>query len=418
MKVFLVLLCFRILFLTRSQHVHGLTTSTSNRLRIIEIPVGVGDSALVIFPTGKLMMIDTGGKTNFEEVVLPFLERHCIDHIDYLVKTHNHPDHVGGVGTLKNKNLIDKKTVIWDGETFDYKDRFTLEKVKFFIYNVKDHKLHGKDPNPNSLAFRMEYRGWVYTTGGDEGLKSMNRFMRNHPHLVRAHVRKIAHHVYGPISTKFLRRTNAHLYVATNKDWLVKTKNSHDNAWKSQFVPDVVNHLRSNGGRIDDPGYAVTGVDGFIYITVRNKNDWNYVTDEYNRRSGYVLKDWSLCPKPKMDSSFVTMHAPQHLYVGAKKTVTVRMANTGSVPWKKSKKFRLVSAHVAGSKSWRATKVDLPAQRTVQRGDDLTFKFQITSPNKPGRYFLRWQMATKGPNGLVRFGSVTRTAEILVEERL
>ena len=150
-------------------------------LRIIMMPVQSGDCALVIFPNGKTMMIDTGKKPKFTTVVEPFLDRHRVTHLDYFVNSHPHPDHAEGKVVMEASEMIDGRTVIWDWNTFDYEDEFTLEGVNFFVYNTRDTDLYGHDANPNSLAFRMEYNGFVYTTGGDEGLKSMNRFQADHP---------------------------------------------------------------------------------------------------------------------------------------------------------------------------------------------------------------------------------------------
>jgi hypothetical protein len=249
-----------------------------------------GDCALVIFPNGKTMMIDTGKKPKFTTVVEPFLDRHRVTHLDYFVNSHPHPDHAEGKVVMEASEMIDGRTVIWDWNTFDYEDEFTLEGVNFFVYNTRDTDLYGHDANPNSLAFRMEYNGFVYTTGGDEGLKSMNRFQTDHPDLVPAHVRKIAHHMWGPISAPFLRACDSYLYIVPNAAEIIGYGGEYDD-FDSVFIPDVVNWLRLNGGRIKNPGYAVTGVEGFIYITASDSVNWSYTTDSYSNRFNYVLPD-------------------------------------------------------------------------------------------------------------------------------
>jgi len=259
-------------------------------LRLVMMPVGSGDACLVIFPNGKKMLIDSGTEGKYEDIVEPFLSRHCITYLDYWVNSHPHPDHVGGEAEMQSSGMIDSNTTLWDRNTFDYEDAFTVEGVDFFIYNVKDNGFNGSGANVNSLAFRMEYNGWVYTTGGDEGLTSTNRFLNDHPSLVPAHVRKIAHHGYGPIDPTFLRVTDAHLFMIPHKDEIVF------GSWFSQtFIPDVVNWLHANGGRLDNPGYSITGVDGFIYMKVQNANDWNYTIDTYANRFDYMLPDWTQC---------------------------------------------------------------------------------------------------------------------------
>lgn len=64
---------------------------------VIEIiDVGQGDSALVISPEGKAMLIDAGEMWSVA-AVFKALNAHDIDTIDYLVATHPHKDHIDGL---------------------------------------------------------------------------------------------------------------------------------------------------------------------------------------------------------------------------------------------------------------------------------------------------------------------------------
>ncbi|NQY08799.1 MAG: hypothetical protein HRT71_04695 [Flavobacteriales bacterium] len=110
----------------------------------------------------------------------------------------------------------------------------------------------------------MEYNGFVYTTGGDEGKSSMERFMADHPDLVRAHVRKTAHHLYGPLNSDFLKLTNPYLFIISNKE---SNMNTLGKAFDKNFIP-AINWLHANNKRLSDPGYAITGTVGNVYITV------------------------------------------------------------------------------------------------------------------------------------------------------
>lgn len=74
-------------------------------LRITFLSVGQGDSAVVEFPGGDVMVIDAGGLQgeNFdmgERVIARFLWSRKIAHVDYLVLSHPERDHYGGFAFL------------------------------------------------------------------------------------------------------------------------------------------------------------------------------------------------------------------------------------------------------------------------------------------------------------------------------
>ena len=66
------------------------------------IDVGQGDSMLIQFPDGQVSLID-GGTRKAEEKVVKYLNRLGIEKIDYLIATHPHEDHIGGLpGVIRN----------------------------------------------------------------------------------------------------------------------------------------------------------------------------------------------------------------------------------------------------------------------------------------------------------------------------
>ncbi|NLJ78387.1 MAG: MBL fold metallo-hydrolase [Tissierellia bacterium] len=65
-------------------------------LRVHFIDVGQGDSTFIEFPNGKTSLIDAGTRGAGDRVV-EYINDLGIDKIDYLIATHPHEDHIGGL---------------------------------------------------------------------------------------------------------------------------------------------------------------------------------------------------------------------------------------------------------------------------------------------------------------------------------
>ncbi|MDI6808847.1 MAG: MBL fold metallo-hydrolase [Candidatus Eisenbacteria bacterium] len=71
-------------------------------LEIHCIDVGQGDATLVISPTGKTLLFDSGETGKGTNVVLPYLQSKGISSLDYTVVSHYHVDHIGGLDEVIN----------------------------------------------------------------------------------------------------------------------------------------------------------------------------------------------------------------------------------------------------------------------------------------------------------------------------
>ena len=74
-------------------------------LEVHFIDVGQADAALVICD-GHYMLID-GGNAEDSGLVYAYLKEHGAEHLDYMVATHAHEDHVGGLSGALNYASVD-----------------------------------------------------------------------------------------------------------------------------------------------------------------------------------------------------------------------------------------------------------------------------------------------------------------------
>ena len=98
----------------------------AGKLRLTVLDVGQGDCLLLQTPQGHTILIDGGGANDEqqasqsdvgEQVVLPFLRSQGIGHLDVLVITHPHGDHVGGLAAVLRQESIG---VVLDGTCLPY----------------------------------------------------------------------------------------------------------------------------------------------------------------------------------------------------------------------------------------------------------------------------------------------------------
>jgi competence protein ComEC len=91
------------------------TEAEKPRLRVTFLDVGQGDAAVIECPSGKVVVIDGGGKPGTDEtlggdpgsrVVVPYLRSRGISSVDLLVATHADDDHAQGLNAVTGRLAV------------------------------------------------------------------------------------------------------------------------------------------------------------------------------------------------------------------------------------------------------------------------------------------------------------------------
>lgn len=199
-----------------------------HRLRITVLDVGQADCIVIQTPAGRTLLVDAGGRLERgagsqstaevvgERIVVPFLRRAGVHHIDALILSHPHGDHAGGMapvlrgfgvsefadsgqkygGYAYNDALqtakLEQVPMVYPraGTTWRTNDGVTLTFIGPslpFITNSRN------DINNNSVAFILQYKHFRMLFTGDAGAEAEQRFLNEGIDL-HADVLKVGHH--------------------------------------------------------------------------------------------------------------------------------------------------------------------------------------------------------------------------------
>jgi competence protein ComEC len=178
------------------------------KLKVHYIDVGQGDSEFFELPNGQTMLIDAGNPENGQQIV-SYIKNLGHTKIDYLVATHPHADHIGGMTTVVNS--LDIGTFFAPKVTTTtqtYKDLISaLQSKKLGIHVAKAGvnmfktgslsadivapvNISGDDLNQYSAVIMLEYGDTKFLFTGDAGESSESQITAD----VKADVLKVGHH--------------------------------------------------------------------------------------------------------------------------------------------------------------------------------------------------------------------------------
>ena len=207
----------------------------------------------------KTMLIDAGwpAPDAGANVILPFLKREGIRHIDWMMASHFHDDHFGGMPEILHSDAVSVGQVLWSALPFDKMKKFEpseaqvsenirqqikeacagrnvpiREAVRGGVVDlgdgVKCHILAAADPdietpnyiNNNNIVMRLAYGKFSAMFTGDAGFEQEERVMARYQDLT-CDVLKIGHHAgAGSTSVAWAQAINAKVGIAPMPKYL------------------------------------------------------------------------------------------------------------------------------------------------------------------------------------------------------
>lgn len=268
-----------------SQNLVNIEEDESN-LKLHFIDVGQADSIL-IQQSGKFMLIDAGNNDDGEGIV-NYLNKIGVKKLDYVIGTHAHEDHIGGMDDVinnfdvdrilfpkssnntktfedfvkavkeKNKKLYSPKS----GENFQFADSI------FQVIAPNSDKY--EDTNNYSIVMKLTYKDSSFLFTGDAEALSENEILQK-GYDIKSDLLKIGHHgSSSSTSDKFLRAVNPkYAVICVGKD------NSYNHPKKS--VMDRLKRYSIDVYRTDEQGTIVVNCDGKGISFDKSPASYNYM---------------------------------------------------------------------------------------------------------------------------------------------
>lgn len=249
------------------------TTTNSSNLLIHYIDVGQADSILIQV-NNKNLLIDAGNKSDGSSIV-SYLKDHKVKNLDYIVATHPHEDHIGGMSTvLKSFTIGDFYAPKKSSDTNTFENMITALNGKK-IYAVKGgvkldlgentvfeflapNGSNYKEINDYSAVVKLTYGNNKFLFMGDAEKLSEEEILKAN-YDVKSDVLKVGHHGSSTSSSKaFLDKVKPSIAVISvgkdndyghpNKETLSEFKKRNYKLYRTDIDGTIV--LESNGTSI------------------------------------------------------------------------------------------------------------------------------------------------------------------------
>ena len=274
-KILNMLMAFVMSFGILGSNVNPSYIPENSNFEVHFIDVGQADSALIECD-GKTMMID-GGNVADSNVVAAYLKKEDVTELNYVVCSHAHEDHVGGLsGALsvtKADNIYAPKTEANTKAYKNFKKKAEEQNVEIKHPNVGDEiqlgsstveflgpvDENGKDLNSTSIVLKITYGNTSFLFTGDAESDEEEEILNSGADL-KSTVLKVGHHgSRTSTSYPFLREVmpqyavisveKGNSYGHPNEETLSKLSDAGVEVYRTDESGDIV--MTSDGNSIN-----------------------------------------------------------------------------------------------------------------------------------------------------------------------
>ncbi len=285
--IILLALLFIIIYYVFTQEGPTDTVNKAGSMEVHFIDVGQGD-AILVEADNSAMLIDAGDSNN-RSVITDYLDSQHITKLDYVIATHPHSDHIGGLDTVLNTYEVERillPDVIHTTKTYE-NVLDTIEKRNLSVTKAQIGSLYHlgsasftilapnsdsyEDMNNYSIVIRLCYGDSVFLFTGDAETLSEKEMLAKNMDL-SADVIKLGHHGSANSSSEeFLKAVDpeyAVLSVASDNDYghphkrTLRTINKMNiKLYRTDIQGTLVFHTDGNTISVNQMNYELTEKD-------------------------------------------------------------------------------------------------------------------------------------------------------------